>query len=339
MSRCRRLISGFYAVADAIRLRFFDSMRQVLPVIFLMGPTATGKTDLAAALSADFPVELISVDAAQVYRGMDIGTAKPAKEFLSKYPHHLIDIRDPESVYSAAEFCSDARQLIEQVRGRERIPLFVGGTMFYFRALEYGLSELPAADQSIRDALTTEIEESGVGVLYQRLRRIDPELAARIDRNDSQRVQRALEIFHASGRVPSNLMLASKGLPDDPIKLAIFSADRGALHTRIAMRFKAMLEHGLVEEVTRLYARPELTRTSPSMRIVGYRQVIDFLENDITFSQLAERGVAATRQLAKRQLTWMRQQSGLVWFEAGQIDPSDAMKRYLENRIRDSRLI
>lgn len=311
-------------------------MRKVLPVIFLMGPTATGKTDLAAELCTEFPVELISVDAAQVYRGMDVGTAKPSKEFLSKYPHHLIDIRDPEIVYSAADFCSDAHRLIAQIRGRERIPLFVGGTMFYFRALEHGLSELPAANKLIRDELAGEIQVSGVVALHKRLLRIDPELAARIDENDSQRVLRALEIFHATGQAPTDLMLEPTGLPEDPIKLAIFFADRGVLHSRIALRFEAMLDQGLIEEVTQLYARPELTRVSPSMRIVGYRQVIEFLENEATLPQLAERGAAATRQLAKRQLTWMRQQSGLVWFEAGLTDPSDAIKHYLENRIHDS---
>ena len=208
--------------------------------------------------------------------------------------------------------------------------------MFYFRALEHGLSELPSADQSIRKELVRELNKFGIAEMFRRLQQIDPELASRIDRNDSQRVQRALEIYHATGQIPSNLMVeAPAGLSDEIIKLAVFFSDRRQLHKRIALRFESMLEQGLVDEVSGLYALPSLSRMSPTMKIVGYRQVIEFLENEVSSSQLVENGVVATRQLAKRQLTWMRQQSGLVWFEAGQTDPLDTIKLYLERRLRD----
>ncbi|MGI9316791.1 MAG: tRNA (adenosine(37)-N6)-dimethylallyltransferase MiaA [bacterium] len=308
-------------------------MNPTLPVIFLTGPTATGKTDLAATLSDIFPLELVSVDAAQVYVGMDIGTAKPSDDFLARYPHHLINIRAPEDTYSAADFVRDALQLISEIHERGNIPVLVGGTMFYFKALEHGLSSLPSASSAVRKEINHDLNQLGVHALHHQLHKIDPIIAERIDKNDIQRVQRALEIFKVSGKPPSELMVQRSGLLQKPIKLTIFSPDRGQLHDRIAQRFLEMLEQGLVQEVSSLRERPGFSLTLPSMRTVGYRQVLEYLAGDVTYEQLVERGTSATRQLAKRQLTWMRQQSGLVWFEAGGAHQSDAVVQYLRQRI------
>lgn len=311
-------------------------MNQIPPVVFLMGPTATGKTDLAALLSEEFPLELISVDAAQVYKGMDIGTGKPARSFLKRYPHHLIDIRNPDQTYSAADFVSDASKLIGDIRSRGRIPVLVGGTMFYFRALETGLSRLPSANPEIRQEISRELNIVGISALYGQLQKIDPNLAGRINPNDSQRVQRAIEIHRVSGRVPSELMMRGEGLGHKPLKLLLFSADRILLHNRIAQRFHTMLEQGLIEEISQLMKGLNNPRAISSMRTVGYRQVLEYLNHEVSHKQMVDNSIAATRQLAKRQLTWLRQQSGVVWFEAGNVPPTDVVIRYLQQQTLSS---
>jgi len=313
-------------------------MNQIPPVVFLMGPTATGKTDLAASLSEVFPLELISVDAAQVYKGMDIGTAKPAQSFLKRYPHHLIDIRNPDQTYSAADFVSDASKLIDDIRSRGRIPVLVGGTMFYFRALETGLSKLPSANPEIRQEISRELSIVGISALYGQLQQIDPNLAGRINPNDSQRVQRAIEIHRASGKVPSELMMRGEGLGHKPLKLLLFNADRVLLHNRIAQRFHTMLEQGLIEEINQLIKGLNNPRALPSMRTVGYRQVLEYLDREVSYKQMVDNSIAATRQLAKRQLTWLRQQSGVVWFEAGNAPPTDIVIRYMQQQTLSSAL-
>ncbi|MGB5708703.1 MAG: tRNA (adenosine(37)-N6)-dimethylallyltransferase MiaA [Arenicellales bacterium] len=313
-------------------------MSEIPPVVFLMGPTATGKTDLAASLSEVFPLELISVDAAQVYKGMDIGTAKPVPSFLKRYPHHLIDVRNPDQTYSAADFVSDASILIDDIRTRGRVPVLVGGTMFYFRALETGLSKLPSANLEIRQEISRELSLVGIAALYGQLQQIDPNLAGRINPNDSQRVQRAIEIHRASGKVPSELMMRREGLGRKPLKLLLFSADRILLHNRIAHRFHTMLEQGLIDEISQLMLGLNNPRDLPSMRTVGYRQVLEYLDQEVSYKQMVENSIAATRQLAKRQLTWLRQQSGAVWFEAGNHPPTDIVIRYMQQQTLGSAL-
>ncbi len=310
------------------------------PVIFLMGPTACGKTDLAAALFDEYDAELISVDAAQIYRGMDIGTAKPSAEFLRRYPHHLIDIREPNEVYSAARFRDDALALIEPIHARGKLPILVGGTMFYFSALENGLSELPSADPETRRHIADEMKKKGLPAMHAQLQQIDPALAATIKPSDPQRIGRALEIHRLSGELPSEVMARSKAEPlDFPlIKLGLSIADRSVLHARIEARFKRMLAQGLVDEVKTIIAGIDNSHKQPSLRTVGYRQVLEFLRGECTSDEMIERGIAATRQLAKRQLTWMRRQRDLVWMDA---NPSvaDEARRYLQNRIgRDGRM-
>lgn len=304
------------------------------PVIFLMGPTASGKTDLAAALFDACDAELVSVDAAQVYRGMDIGTAKPGRDFLARYPHHLIDIRDPDETYCAAEFRADALALIGEIHARDKLPILVGGTMFYFSALENGLSELPSADPGLRAQLAREIEREGLAAAHAQLRRIDSRLAAAILPSDTQRIQRALEIHQLTGRVPSEVMAQSEAVPIrfPVLKFGLFTADRGVLHARIETRFRRMLERGLVDEVRAIAAGIAEPDMQPSMRAVGYRQVRAYLRGEAAYGEMVDKGVAATRQLAKRQLTWMRRQKNLVWIEAGS-SAADNVRRHLQNRI------
>ena len=315
------------------------------PVVCLMGPTACGKTELAAALFDAFEAELVSVDAAQVYRGMDIGTAKPAPEFLRQYPHHLIDIRDPSEAYCAARFCEDAYTLIEKIHAAGKLPILVGGTMFYFAALENGLSELPAADREVRRQLAAEIAERGLPAMHAQLRRIDAPLAATILPSDAQRIQRALEIHRLSGRPPSEVMAKSnpRPIPFPLIKLGLFTSDRGVLHERIAARFRQMLEQGLVDEVKTLVASlatlGDAPHRLPSLRTVGYRQILGFLRGEFPHDEMIDKGIAATRQLAKRQLTWLRRQRNLVWIDGADPAVADSARTYLQNRLRpDGRL-
>lgn len=272
-----------------------------------MGPTASGKTALATALHARLPVDIVSVDASQVYRGMDIGTAKPSPAELLRVPHRLIDIRDPAQAYSAAEFCVDARREIGAIHAAGRLPLLVGGTMFYFRALEQGLSALPSANPSIRTRLSREAEQEGWPALHARLARQDPASAARIKPTDAQRIQRALEVVELTGLPVSQIPPEAARLPIYRfIKMAIYPAERHILHQQIAQRYQAMLDAGLVAEVKRLMQRADLTPDLPSMRTVGYRQVIAYLNGALSYQEMVEKGIIATRQLAKRQLTWLR---------------------------------
>lgn len=279
------------------------------PAVFLMGPTASGKTGLAVELVQRFPVEIISVDSALVYRGMDIGTAKPDALTLAQAPHRLIDIIEPTASYSAAQFRSDALKHMEDITARGKIPLLVGGTMLYFKALQQGLSNLPEADTAIRARLEQEAREQGWPALHARLAKVDSETAARLEKTDSQRIQRALEVWEISGQPMSTLYLQSgaEALPYNLLKLALVPSERAVLHERIAARFKAMLEQGLVGEVHKLRELyPELKANAPSMRCVGYRQTWQYLDAEFNLPELVDKGIAATRQLAKRQLTWLR---------------------------------
>src|SRR5574340_742494 len=275
--------------------------------IFLMGPTASGKTALAVSLVERFPLEIISVDSALVYRGMDIGTAKPDAATLARAPHHLLDIRDPTEAYSAAAFCDDACRLMADIVARGRVPLLVGGTMLYFRALLKGLDELPRADAVLRKQLEAEAAARGWPALHAELQEVDPDTAARLAPNDSQRIGRALEIFRLTGSPMSALLdRVQAELPYRVLQLALIPSDRTLLHQRIATRFDAMLAEGLIDEVEALRRSHALKPSLPSMRAVGYRQAWAYLDGDIDLKALREQGIAATRQLAKRQLTWLR---------------------------------
>ncbi|MEA3292240.1 MAG: tRNA (adenosine(37)-N6)-dimethylallyltransferase MiaA [Pseudomonadota bacterium] len=300
-----------------------------------MGPTASGKTELAIRLAERFPLELISVDAAQVYRGMDIGTAKPEPELLRRYPHRLIDICDPAEAYSAARFREDARRAIGEIHAAGRLPLLVGGTMFYFAALEHGLSTLPRADPALRAEIEAEAARTSWPALHRELERIDPSLARTIRPEDAQRIQRALEIHRLTGEAPSAVMAGSRGnaLPHPLIKMALFTADRSQLHDAIARRFRTMLEAGLLSEVERLMERGDLSLKLPALRTVGYRQAWEHLSGERSRDEMERRAIAATRQLAKRQLTWLRQQRGVVWLQADD-QFVDAAVRYLESALQ-----
>ena len=279
------------------------------PAIFLMGPTASGKTGAAVALAAALPVEVISVDSALVYRDMDIGTAKPDAVTLQQAPHHLINLIPPTQAYSAANFRQDALGLMADISARGRIPLLVGGTMLYFKALEQGMSGLPEADAQVRMSLDAEAAAIGWPAMHAKLAGIDALTAARLAPNDSQRIQRALEVHAISGRCLSDLIAeqSSQVLPYQVLKIALLPSDRQLLHERIAMRFEQMLAAGLVDEVRALLIKyPVLTAESTAMRCVGYRQVLHYLAGEIGLDELRDRGVFATRQLAKRQLTWLR---------------------------------
>jgi len=277
------------------------------PAIFLMGPTASGKTALAVSLVEGFPLEIISVDSALVYRGMDIGTAKPDAVTLERAPHHLLDIRDPADTYSAAAFCDDARRLMADIVARGKVPLLVGGTMLYFRALLNGLDDLPRADAALRKKLETEAAARGWPALHAELAKVDPTTAARLAPNDSQRIGRALEVFQLSGTPMSALLdQAQSTLPYRVLQLALIPSDRAVLHQRIAERFDAMLAAGLLDEVVSLRRTYALNADLPAMRAVGYRQAWAYLEGELDIQALREQGIAATRQLAKRQLTWLR---------------------------------
>jgi len=272
-----------------------------------MGPTASGKTALAVSLVERFPLEIISVDSALVYRGMDIGTAKPDAATLARAPHHLLDIRDPTEVYSAAAFCDDAKRLMADIVARGKVPLLVGGTMLYFRALLQGLDDLPRADAALRKKLEAEAAARGWPALHAELAAVDPVTAARLAPNDSQRIGRALEIFRLTGKpMSAQLDRAQSELPYRVLQLALIPSDRAVLHQRIAARFDAMLAEGLLEEVKTLRRSDALTPDLPAMRAVGYRQAWACLDGEIDSKELREQGIAATRQLAKRELTWLR---------------------------------
>lgn len=284
------------------------SSDQVPVAIFLMGPTAAGKTELALALHEHLPVELISVDSSQVYRGMDVGTAKPTPAQLARAAHRLIDIRDPTEPYSAAEFRADAFREMQDIWRSGRVPLLVGGSMLYFHALEYGLSLLPSADLALRRTLEEQARRVGWPKLHQRLQTLDPQAAQRIHPHDAQRIQRALEIVELTGKPATYWYTRAPrvALPCQLIRLGICPRQRSELHERIRVRFKRMLSQGLVAEVEHLRDRDDIGPELPSMRTVGYRQVWEYLTGQVNYNQMTERGVIATRQLAKRQLTWLR---------------------------------
>ncbi|OGT19146.1 MAG: tRNA (adenosine(37)-N6)-dimethylallyltransferase MiaA [Gammaproteobacteria bacterium RBG_16_57_12] len=301
--------------------------------IFLMGPTASGKTEIAARLVECLPCEIISVDSALIYRGMDIGTAKPGAELLARAPHRLINILDPAESYSAARFRADALAAMADISVAGHIPLLVGGTMLYFRALQQGLSPLPAADEAVRLRLEEEGRRHGWPALHARLARVDPASALRIKPTDPQRIQRALEVHELTGR-PLSAFFAEQGqttLPYEVVKLIVAPADRAVLHRRIHERFLTMLAQGLVEEVRDLRARGDLHVRLPAMRSVGYRQVWDYLEGQYTYDEMVERAVIATRQLAKRQLTWLRSEPEARWFDALEENIFANVLKYLES--------
>ena len=279
------------------------------PALLLLGPTASGKTASALALAQALPIEIISVDSALVYRDMDIGTAKPTAAERALCPHHLIDIVSPEDSYSAARFRADAVRLMGEIVGRGNVPLLAGGTMLYFKALRDGLSDLPAADPELRRAIDEEAAVRGWPGLHAELARLDPEAAARLEPGDAQRIQRALEIVRLTGRplAESYARKEDAPLPCRLLPIALAPSDRSVLHARIAERFDAMLHAGFVDEVRRLRARYRLDPAMPSMRCVGYRQAWEYLDGEIGYDELRFKGIAATRQLAKRQLTWQRQ--------------------------------
>ncbi|SHH96518.1 tRNA (adenosine(37)-N6)-dimethylallyltransferase MiaA [Ferrimonas marina] len=285
--------------------------------ICLMGPTASGKTDLAIALRQRLPVELISVDSALIYKGMDIGTAKPSAEELAAAPHRLIDILDPAQSYSAADFAADALREMGEITAAGRIPLLVGGTMLYFKALLEGLSPLPGADPAVRAEIEQDAAERGWQALHDELRAIDPVSAERIHPNDPQRLSRALEVYKISGQTLTTLTRQKRPpLPYRAVQFAISPEKRETLHQRIEQRFMAMLEHGFEQEVRALHARDDLHPGLPSIRCVGYRQMWSYLDNEISHDEMVAQGVAATRQLAKRQLTWLRGWEGVEWLES-----------------------
>jgi len=283
------------------------------PVIFLMGPTASGKTDLAMALRQHLPIELISVDSALVYRGMDIGSAKPTQKELVDAPHKLIDIRDPSQPYSAADFCADAEREIAAAHAQGKIPLLVGGTMLYFKALLDGLADMPEADAEIREQIERDASIFGWPHIHQQLAEVDPEIAAEIHPNHSQRLSRALEVFRASGKTMSELRRVQTQDKKNPfserfnlVQISISPRVRALLHERIALRFRNMLAAGFLEEVQTLYNRGDLHVDLPAIRAVGYRQAWDFIEGRLSYDEMIERGIIATRQLAKRQFTWLK---------------------------------
>ncbi len=291
-------------------------------VIAIMGPTASGKTAAALALSAHIPCEIISVDSALIYRGMDIGTAKPDRSERASVPHHLIDIRDPSESYSVAQFRSDVMALVGEIAGRHKIPLLVGGTMMYFNVLMKGLGDLPPADLTLRARLDAEIAEFGIAHLHARLAELDPLTAQRLPPGDTQRIQRALEVIEQTGK-PLSLIFAEQADPVPALDIQAFSfepADRSVLHQRIEQRFDMMLQQGFLDEVRSLRARGDLNTSLPSMRCVGYRQAWDYLDGVCDYAEFRERGVIATRQLAKRQLTWLRSMPNRITIDSLSVD-------------------
>ncbi len=310
-------------------------MTSLPPAIFIMGPTAAGKTDLAVALQQQLGCELISVDSALIYKGMDIGTAKPTAQELQLAPHRLIDILEPTEAYSAANFRLDALAAMAEITAAGKIPLLVGGTMLYFRALEQGLADLPAADEQVRTHLDAEIEQHGLAAMHQRLQQIDPDSAARIHPNDPQRIQRALEVYEISGKTMTELHAeaAKDRLPYRMAKIIVAPEDRSILHQRIEKRFNLMIEKGFVDEVVELRQRGDLSLSLPSMRAVGYRQVWEYLDGQYGYDEMLQKGIVATRQFAKRQLTWLRAEQRAVWLEGESPDLLEQTLKYINSSL------
>jgi tRNA dimethylallyltransferase len=306
-------------------------------LICLMGPTAAGKTGLAVELVKQHPLEIISVDSAQVYQQMDVGSAKPDAETLALAPHRLIDFRNPAEAYSAALFCTDAKREILEIQGAGKTPLLVGGTLLYFRALLEGMSELPAAHPPTRAKIIAEAEEQGWQALHDQLAEIDPESALRIHPNDPQRLQRALEVYRLSGKTMTELQQhTSGGLREEfnVIKIALIPEDRSLLHARIERRFHQMLAEGLVKEVETLYRRGDLNDVLPAMRSVGYRQVWQHLAGELTYDEMIDKGIVATRQLAKRQLTWLRSEHADIVLDPFRQNLKEQIARINENFLK-----
>ena len=310
------------------------------PAIFLMGPTASGKTGVAVELFQKLPIELISVDSALVYRDMDIGTAKPDAATLKLAPHHLIDVIDPTEAYSAAQFRADALKLMAEITARGKVPVLVGGTMLYFKALQGGLSDLPEADPDTRARLDAEALQFGWPAMHARLAKIDPETAARLQTTDAQRIQRALEVWELSGKTMTQIFAESTehtALPYRLLKLALVPSDRKVLHDRIAIRFEQMLAAGLLDEVRGLRENyPALHPGLPSMRCVGYRQAWQYLDGEFGMDTFKEKGIAATRQLAKRQLTWLRGMDDIVELDCLDSEMHAKVRQAIERFIQGS---
>ena len=304
------------------------------PAIFIMGPTASGKTDLAVELMEHFPIEIISVDSALIYKDMNIGTAKPDKETLEKAPHRLIDFLDPSESYSAADFRRDALREMQEITNNGKIPVLVGGTMLYYRALENDLAKLPSADPEIRKKIDQQATEEGWDAVHKRLEEVDPESAARIHPNDPQRIQRALEVYEITGKSLTSLHKAAKHdtLPYKLLKIALIPENREWLRARAALRFDQMIEQGFMDEMQDLYDRKDLNPDLPSIRCVGYRQAWDYLNENIDFKEMKNRAIVATRQLAKRQLTWLRSEKEVSRYDAQHYNLSSIIgeiKRFL----------
>ncbi len=306
------------------------------PVVFLMGPTASGKTALAIELFQSELFEIISVDSAMVYQQMDIGSAKPSEKELKLAPHHLIDFVDPADSYSASTFCADAIDLINQIHQRRKVPLMVGGTMMYFKSLKDGLAELPQSDQQVREQLKQISEVNGIAHLHSMLSDIDPETAKRLHSNDTQRIMRALEVYQLSQKPISqwHAEQALNALPNPLLSIALAPQDRSVLHQRIELRFNQMIEHGFLDEVSSLYNRGDLSLDCPSMKSVGYRQIWQHLNNELTLSEAIERAIIATRQLAKRQYTWLRSWPNIQWYDPLEEEQYNAAKLKIETFSR-----
>lgn len=304
-------------------------------VVCLMGPTASGKTGLAVELASQHGYEIISVDSALIYRGMDIGTAKPDRTTLDIAPHRLIDFKDPLESYSAADFVTDVQNEVADILSNGKTPLLVGGTMMYFNALQKGLAPMPAADASLRAELESHVAANGLASLHKELQRVDPEAAARINPNDSQRLQRAVEVFRLTGKTMTQWWAEQDepSLPFDLVNIAVMPQERSVLHQRIEERFHLMMEQGFLAEVERLYERGDLTIDMPSVRCVGYRQLWQYLEGYDSLDDAIFKGIVATRQLAKRQLTWLRGWDDLLIFDSLHKDLLGQTLKYLQSEI------
>lgn len=306
------------------------SVADTIKPVFLLGATAAGKTALAMELAQRMPFEIISVDSALIYRSMDIGTAKPTPEELRSAPHRLIDIIDPWEQYSVSRFIVDAKKAISEIVSQGRIPLLTGGTMMYYKALQQGLTDMPSANAELRTELDNKAAAMGWQGMHEELEKIDPDSAARIHPNDPQRIQRALEVYYASGITMTEWHQDSASSEQiDAIMFGLFPEDRQLLHDRIALRFDLMLEQGFIEEVERLKSNPLISSELPSMRCVGYRQVWQYLEGMDSREDMREKGVAATRQLAKRQITWMRKMPGLMRLDSSSLSTAQMTEMIL----------